>query len=65
MVVRDVAQLLLQSIEFHPESSVRNGNGHGNGNGNADYSGEDFPATADAAEVSTGKPVGPTDPDTT
>ena len=29
MAVRDVAQILLESIEFHPESSVRsNGNGH-------------------------------------
>jgi hypothetical protein len=31
MSVRDVAQILLESIEFHPESSAAktNGNGHG------------------------------------
>ena len=31
MKVRDVAQLLLASIEFHPESSVAKANGNGNG----------------------------------
>jgi hypothetical protein len=62
MQVRDVAQLLLQSIEFHPESSVaRNGNGNADGEG---YDGDDFPATAEPEEVS-GHPVGPGDPGTT
>ncbi len=30
MVVRDVAQILLDSIEFHPESSAAKANGNGN-----------------------------------
>jgi len=34
MVVKDVAQLLLQSIEFHPESSAAKSNGNGNGSSN-------------------------------
>jgi hypothetical protein len=55
MAVRDVAQILLQSIEFHPESSVaagRNGNGDG------------YEATRDPQEVA-GTAVGPDDPQTT
>jgi Fe-S oxidoreductase len=59
MVVKDVAQLLLQSIEFHPESSAANGNGNGNGsNGNG------YPATKDTEEM-TGTAAGPGDPATT
>ncbi|MEA2460109.1 MAG: hypothetical protein QOH90_286, partial [Actinomycetota bacterium] len=58
MVVKDVAQLLLQSIEFHPDSSAAQGNGNGNGNGNG------YPATQEVEEMS-GTPVGPSDPATT
>jgi Fe-S oxidoreductase len=58
MVVKDVAQLLLQSIEFHPESSAAKSNGNGS-NGNGDY-----PATQTEEEMS-GKAVGPDDPQTT
>ena len=49
MAVRDVAQILLESIDFHPESSVvanGNGNGHANGNGNG------YPATEAPEEMS-------------
>jgi Fe-S oxidoreductase len=43
MRVRDVAQILLESIDFHPESAVaRNGNGNGNG----------YPATEAPEEMS-------------
>lgn len=49
MSVRDVAQILLESIEFHPESTVgaarTNGNGS-NGNGNG------YPATEAPEEMS-------------
>ena len=66
MVVRDVAQLLLQSIGFHPESSAgrygHGSNGHRTGNGNG--SAEDYPATQDTEDM-TGQPVGPDDPQTT
>jgi Fe-S oxidoreductase len=48
MVVRDVAQILLESIEFHPESSAAKANGNGNGNGNG--SSDDYPATESPAE---------------
>ena len=34
MAVRDVAQILLESIEFHPESSAAATTNGGNGNGN-------------------------------
>ena len=34
--VRDVAQLLLESIEFHPDSSAAKANGNGNGNGHSE-----------------------------
>ena len=55
MGVQDVAQLLLQSIEFHPESSAApNGNGHSNGNG------QEYPNTKPEEET-TGKPVGSTE----
>jgi Fe-S oxidoreductase len=57
MVVKDIAQLLLQSIEFHPESSAATSNGNGGSNG-------DYPATQDAEEMS-GTAVGPGDPATT
>lgn len=41
MAVRDIAQLLLSSIEFHPESSVAQAsNGNRNGNGNGSTNGE-------------------------
>jgi len=60
MIVRDVAQLLLQSIEFHPESSAaQNGNGS-NGHGETD----DYPGTEETEEM-TGKAAGPGDPQTT
>ena len=60
MIVRDVAQLLLQSIDFHPESSAaKSGNGS-NGHGETD----DYPATEETQEM-TGKPGGPGDPQTT
>ena len=50
MVVRDVAQILLESIEFHPESSAGKANGNGNGNGGAN--GDDaYPATKSPDEV--------------
>ncbi|MGH2752914.1 MAG: (Fe-S)-binding protein [Actinomycetota bacterium] len=55
MVVKDVAQLLLQSIEFHPESSAAKAS-NGNGNG--------YPATKPEEEM-TGKAAGPDDPQTT
>ena len=59
MGVQDVAQLLLQSIEFHPESSAAgsNGNGHSNGNGG----GQEYPNTKPEEETS-GKPVSPSEP---
>jgi Fe-S oxidoreductase len=59
MVVKDVAQLLLQSIDFHPESSAAKTNGNGNGS-----NGDEYPATKPEAEMS-GTPVGPEDPQTT
>jgi Fe-S oxidoreductase len=58
MQVRDVAQLLLQSIEFAPsDEPSSNGNGS-NGNG------KDYPATEEQEEVS-GTAKGPGDPGTT
>ena len=60
MVVRDIAQILLQSIEFHPESSAAktNGNGHAQGNG------EDYSPTR-SEEETTGVASGPDDEQTT
>ncbi|MFN2594204.1 MAG: heterodisulfide reductase-related iron-sulfur binding cluster [Actinomycetota bacterium] len=55
MAVRDVAQILLGSIEFHPESSAGS-NGDGNGNG--------YEATKEPQEVA-GTAVGPDDSQTT
>ena len=53
MAVRDIAQILLESIEFHPDSSAgTNGNGEG------------YPATKETEEMS-GTAAGPTDPQTT
>ena len=53
MAVRDIAQILLESIEFHPDSSVgSNGNGDG------------YPATKETGEM-TGTSAGPNDPQTT
>ncbi len=64
MVVKDVAQLLLQSIEFHPDSTIAKTNGNGsNGNG-SEANGNDYPATQETSEM-TGQPVGPGDPGTT
>jgi hypothetical protein len=51
MAVRDVAQILLESIEFHPESSAAS---NGNGNGHSD----DYPQTKPVEET-TGEAVGP------
>ena len=59
MIVRDVAQLLLQSIEFHPESTVAK-NGNGDGGGETDG----YPLT-EATEEMTGQAAGPGDPQTT
>lgn len=63
MVVRDIAQILLQSIEFHPDSSAAkangNGNGHPNGNGT-----EEYPQTRSDDET-TGVAAGPEDEQTT
>ncbi|MGI8775076.1 MAG: (Fe-S)-binding protein [Actinomycetota bacterium] len=61
MQVKDVAQLLLQSIEFHPESSAAKAAGNGS---NGDGSNGDYPATQEPAEM-TGKPAGPDDSATT
>jgi hypothetical protein len=61
MTVRDVAQLLLQSIDFHPESST--GKARGNGNG-ARVGADDYPATKEEHET-TGTPAGPGDAKTT
>jgi Fe-S oxidoreductase len=58
MVVKDVAQLLLQSIEFHPESTAVKTNGNGGG------STEGYPLTKDTEEM-TGTAAGPNDPQTT
>jgi Fe-S oxidoreductase len=56
MKVRDVAQILLESIQFHPESSAANGNGQAS---------DEYEATREPDEVSTGKAVGPGDTETT
>ena len=53
--VRDVAQLLLQSIEFHPDSSAGS-----NGNGTKS-SGDDYPITKPEEETS-GQAVGSNEP---
>ena len=56
MGVRDVAQLLLESIEFHPDSSSgSNGNGAGNGNG------DEYPITKPEEETE-GHVVGSDEP---
>jgi hypothetical protein len=60
MTVTDVAQLLLQSIDFHPESSA----GKARGNGNGAPAEDDYPATKEEAET-TGMPAGPGDAKTT
>jgi Fe-S oxidoreductase len=62
MAVRDVAQLLLQSIEFHPESSAAKARDGGNGGRAGD--GDGYPATEETSET-TGTPAGPGDPKTT
>jgi Fe-S oxidoreductase len=54
MVVRDVAQILLESVELQPDQVSVNGNGH---------SSDDFPATK-VAEQSSGTASGPDDPQT-
>jgi Fe-S oxidoreductase len=53
MKVRDVAQLLLESIEFHPDSATAKSSGNGG-----------YPAT-EATEEMTGRAAGPGDPQTT
>ena len=59
MVVKDVAQLLLQSIEFHPDSELvkANGNGHSNGT-------DEYPLTQETEEM-TGQATGLEDSQTT
>jgi Fe-S oxidoreductase len=58
MKVRDVAQILLESIEFHPDSSAAKANGNGKAS-------DDYEATREPDEVTTGKAAGPGDPKTT
>jgi Fe-S oxidoreductase len=62
MAVRDVAQLLLQSIDFHPESSAAKA--RDGGNGTQTGKGDGYPATEETSET-TGTPAGPGDPKTT
>jgi hypothetical protein len=50
MQVRDVAQILLDSIEFHPESSAAKAT-NGNGNGHA-VEADSYPATEAPEEMS-------------
>jgi hypothetical protein len=57
MVVRDVAQILLESIELRPDSGT-------GGNGNGQSSDGDVPA-AKEIEDSSGRATGPDDPQTT
>jgi Fe-S oxidoreductase len=59
MVVKDVAQLLLTSIEFHPESELVKAKGNGNGTAPDEY-----PNTQPTQDT-TGTPAGPEDPQTT
>jgi Fe-S oxidoreductase len=60
VAVRDVAQLLLESIEFHPDSDAAKAKSHdGSGNGDGHY-----PSTKES-EGMTGTPAGPGDPETT
>jgi Fe-S oxidoreductase len=62
MAVRDVAQLLLQSIEFHPDSSAASSNGsNGNGNGNGNGSEDEYPITKPEEETE-GSVVSPSEP---
>jgi Fe-S oxidoreductase len=63
MAVRDVAQLLLESIDFHPDSDAAKAS-NGNGNGNGHSNGNGHPATKEPQET-TGTPAGPGDPQTT
>jgi len=60
MEVKDVAQLLLQSIEFHPESGAAGGNGNGHKEGE---DAGDKPPTK-AQEETTDTATGPEDPQT-
>jgi Fe-S oxidoreductase len=57
MAVRDVAQILLESVEFRADSDA-------SGNGNGHSSDDDFPATKET-EDSSGRATGPDDPQTT
>ena len=57
MAVRDVAQILLESIDFRPGSDA-------SVNGNGRSASDDFPATREAEE-SSGRSAGPDDPQTT
>jgi Fe-S oxidoreductase len=60
VAVRDVAQLLLEAIEFHPESNAAKANSRdGSGNGDGHY------ASTKESEGTTRTPAGPGDPETT
>jgi hypothetical protein len=60
VAVRDVAQLLLEAIEFHPDSNAAKANSRdGSGNGDGHY-----PSTKQS-EDTTRTPAGPGDPETT
>ena len=48
MQVRDVAQILLESIEFHPESSAAKNGAGSNGNGHASH---EAPAAGTASDT--------------
>ncbi|HYI45395.1 MAG TPA: (Fe-S)-binding protein [Actinomycetota bacterium] len=63
MQVRDVAQLLLQSIEFAP-SDEPSSNGNGSNGHDSNGNGQDYPATEEQEEIS-GSAKGPGDPGTT
>jgi hypothetical protein len=62
MAVRDVAQLLLQSIDFHPESSAAKA--RDGGNGAQTGTGDGYAATEETSET-TSTPAGQDDPKTT
>ena len=57
MAVRDVAQILLESIQFQPEPGA-------GGNGSGEATSDDFPATKGTEDMS-GRATGPDDPQTT
>ncbi len=59
MQVRDVAQILLQSVQYAPDTAVA-----GDGDGASGDGAEGYPATKPAEEM-TGTAAGPEDPATT